>query len=443
MFILYDLIFLIVSIFYLPVYLLKKKFHSGFLLRLGRLPKNLSLDEPIWVHAVSVGEAMAIKSLTEELRRAYPNKRFVISTVTVTGNKIAKAIIKEGDFLTYLPLDFSFIVRSVLARIKPSIFIIAETEIWPNIIWHLYRRNVPIIIVNGRVSDKSFRGYSAIKFLLKPILRKIAIFCVQTENDARRFLRLGLFKDKIQITGNMKFDATDYTDKRNTDYTPACRQAGILEKDYTDYKIKLGLTANEKIFVAGSTHHGEEELILAVYKELRTDFPNLRLLIVPRHPERSKDIGEIVSRFGFHSVYVSSLSSGCPSCMPRAVFILDTIGELIPFYAIADIVFVGGSLVKKGGHNILEPAGLSKPIIFGPYMFNFRDIADLFLSNRAAIKVYSPQDLKANIAALLNNPSEALTLGQRALQLILQNQGATKRNAELIIKAVASYSDLR
>ena len=421
MFIFYDLIFLLFSIVYLPIYFFKRKFHPGFCLRLGILSPNLELNKPIWIHAVSVGEAMAIRLLIEQLRNIYPDKKFVISTVTPTGNKIAKSIARDGDFVTYLPLDFSFIVKRVIGKIDPSVFIIAETEIWPNLISYLYKKNIPIITVNGRISDSSFRGYLAIKFLIKNILKKVSLFCVQTERDAFRFKALGVREEKIKVSGNMKFDKTDY--------------ANIKSADYTDLKKKLRLKNEDKIFIAASTHLGEEEMILNVYKELWQEFPDLNLIIAPRHPERSKDIAKIVSKFTFCSRFISRLSES-PACATKSVFILDFIGQLINFYSIADIVFVGGSLIKKGGHNILEPASLAKPIIFGPYMFNFKDIADLFLSNKAAILVNNEEKIRTQIMYLLTNPSAATELGERAKKLIQQNQGATRRNSELITKFI-------
>ncbi|MCX5703052.1 MAG: 3-deoxy-D-manno-octulosonic acid transferase, partial [Candidatus Omnitrophica bacterium] len=352
MFIIYDFIFLVFTLIYLPIYLLRKKFHPGFLTRLGILPGNLSLDRPIWIHAVSVGEAMAIKGLLEGLRKV-SNKNFVISTVTNTGNKIAQGLAGGGDFVTYLPLDFSFIVRSVINRINPSVFVIAETEIWPNLISYLSRKKIPVITVNGRISDASFKGYLSIKFLLKPILEKVTLFCVQSERDAQRLSCLGVSQDKIRITGNMKFDIK-----------------GHKIEGLADYRLKLKLGPQDKLLVAGSTHPGEEELILEAYKDLCRDFGDLKLVIAPRHPQRCKEVAKIVSRAGFRSVFISSLPAQCPSCMTSPVFLLDTVGQLVSFYALADIVFVGGSLVKKGGHNILEPASCAKPILFGPYMFN-------------------------------------------------------------------------
>jgi 3-deoxy-D-manno-octulosonic-acid transferase len=418
MFIVYDLIFLIIGIFYLPKYLFRRKFHRGFLPRLGILPKGLRLNNPIWIHAVSVGEVMAIRGLLKELRIIYPQKRFVVSTVTATGNKIACGMAEETDFITYLPLDLGFIIRRVIDKVNPSLFIIAETEIWPNLISYLYKKDIPVIIVNGRISDASFRGYRCIKLLLKPILNKINLFCLQTAGDAQRLLDLGVTPHKIQVTGNMKFDVKDYTD---------------FKKDSTDYKSKLGLGPKEKLFVAASTHPGEEEIILGVYKELFREFPDLKLLIAPRHPERSKEVGRLIENNGLGEISISKLGAQTNNRTEKTpVFLLDTIGQLLNYYAVADIVFVGGSLARTGGHNILEPAALGKPVIFGPYMHNFRDIADLFLKNKAAILIRNPEELKAKVRYLLNNPSALNTFAQNAKAVIIENQGATRRNLEYI-----------
>lgn len=423
MFIIYDLIFLIIAIIFLPIYLFKGKFHRDFFKRFGILPKDVKFARPIWIHTVSVGEVMAARGLIEGLKRVYPEKQIVISTVTPAGNRIAQDIAKEKDFVTYLPLDFSFIVRSVIDRINPCIFIIAETEIWPNLISYLFRKKIPVVIVNGRISDFSLKGYLGIKFLVKPILERISIFCVQTKRDADRFLRLGVLKEKIRVTGNMKFDSAVFD---------------LEEKDLARYRQSLCLSSNDLLFVAGSTHPGEEEIILDVYKELLRDYPNLNLLIAPRHPQRSKDIAGLASRFGFRSVFISELAAQCPTCNTKPIFILDSIGQLIYFYGIADIVFVGKSLIKKGGHNILEPAYLSKPVLFGPHMLNFKDITELFLENKAGIMVENPQDLKANIAILMDSPAKRIELGRLARDVVLRNQGATERSLERIRKYIVS-----
>jgi len=407
--ILYDIIFIIYAVFYLPLMFFKGEFHPGLITRLGILPGNLKLEGPIWFHAVSVGEALVIKNLVQKLRAAYPNKRFIFSTVTTTGNKIIRGIALEGEFVFYLPLDISFIVRKTMARINPSLLVVVETEIWPNLISYLYKRNIPILVINGRISDTSFPRYRAVKLLIRPILNKISLFCVQTANDRDRLISLGVLKDKIEITGNMKFDLETAPLKFDVSY--------------------IRLSDKEQLLVCGSTHPGEEEIILRAYKKLIGEFPHLRLLIAPRHPEITKDIEKFISDYGFYPLRISQINETTKQRNNETtVFILDTIGQLPSFYSIADIVFVGGSLIKKGGHNILEPALLEKPILFGPYMFNFRSIAELFINNRAAILVHNWQELQAGIRDLLREPSKITALGTRARELVLENRGATQRN---------------
>ena len=425
MFILYDVIFILFAIGVLPAYIFKRKFHQGFLMRLGIFSdeqrKHLAGKRPIWLHAVSVGEALASKALLEELHKAYPDTQMVISTVTPTGNKIARKIAQEKDFVFYLPFDVSFIVKKVVRLINPRLVIIAETEIWPNVIRCLYKRAIPIITVNARISDGSFKGYRLIKFLIKPVMNTINAFCVQTETDANRLVALGVIDEKIKITGNMKFDTSAL---RASD--PAIREE--------EYRKKLGLGERERLLVAGSTHPGEEEIILEVYKKLLNEFSDLKLLIAPRHPERAKELAQLVLSCNLDAVFISKLRGTIEEGRGTKVFILDTIGQLKDFYAASDIVFIGGSLIKKGGQNILEPAALAKPIVCGAYMFNFRDITALFLKNHACIMAHNKEELFKNIADLLRNPKERDALGARAKALIAQNQGATMRNMEYIKK---------
>ena len=453
MFILYDIIFILVFLFwYLPEYLFKGKFHSGFLMRLGIFPRQirqrLAGKQTIWLHAVSVGEVLAARELLEGLRKEYPQRQIVISTVTPTGNAVARKIAAPQDLVIYLPLDISFIAAAVVRRINPLLVIIAETELWPNLIGVLNRRKVPIITVNARISDGSFRGYGLIRFLIRPVLNKISLFCLQGETDAQRLAALGASPEKLRVTGNMKFDNADYSALRD----PATRDA--------EHRKRLGLGEKERLLTAGSTHPGEEEMILRVYKGLLKDFPGLKLLIAPRHPERSKEIGRLALNYGFDPIFISKLQPsaighrppghGLASYKPEGdgaasdsrshsqshrlstVFILDTIGQLTSFYAVSDIVFVGKSLVNKGGQNILEPAFFAKPILFGPHMFNFREITALFLANQAAVMVKDEEDLSQKIQFLLANPDEVDRLGRAGKELLNRNQGATKRNLEAI-----------
>jgi 3-deoxy-D-manno-octulosonic-acid transferase len=423
MFIIYDLFFLIFAIVYLPIYLFKGKFHQGFLNRLGFLPAVHDLNQPIWIHAVSVGEVLVVRSLFEQLKNIYPNKKFVVSTVTPTGNSIARKFVGQGDLLIYLPLDFSFIISGVIRKIDPALVIIAETELWPNFISSLNKNKIPLVIVNGRISDNSFSGYQKIKFLIRPILNKISLFCVQSQTDALRLKVLGVDSDKVKISGNMKFDIR-----------PPARSA----QDYAIYRQKLLLGADDMLLVCGSTHPGEEDALISIYKKLLKDFPKLKILFAPRHPQRSQEIGRLILASGFRPLFVSCGIKECTSCCSRPVFVLDQIGHLFDFYNAADIVFVGGSLVKKGGHNILEPASLKKPVVFGPQMFNFRDIANLFVENKAALKALDAFDLEVKIRLLLQDKDLARQMGKRAFDLLEQSSGATARNLELIKNFIRS-----
>jgi len=413
--ILYDIIFFCIAVCYLPVYAVRRKFHPGFLTRLGVLPKSLQLDNPIWIHAVSVGEAMAIRGLYETLKTRFPDKKFVISTVTPTGNTVVRHFVKSGDFVCYLPLDISAIVRRVIERIRPSIVVIAETEFWPNIISYLHRKNIPIVAVNGRISDRSFKGYLFSKILVRPILRKISLFCVQTATDYQRLRRLGVDEARLVITGNMKFDKIAVNPPVSTGIT----------------RESLRIAGDAKVLLAGSTHPGEEEIILKAYAVLGSAFPSLRLILAPRHPERAAEVARKVTRYGFEPVAISSRDCMAGSPGRKKIFIIDTIGQLLAFYALSDIVFVGGSLVRKGGHNILEPALLGKPVLFGPYTFNFRDITEEFLKHRAAVLVHNGQELASCVADLLRNQTSAAQLTLNAQSIMKQLRGATERNAEL------------
>ncbi|MDD2752673.1 MAG: 3-deoxy-D-manno-octulosonic acid transferase [Candidatus Omnitrophica bacterium] len=414
----YNLIFLLVSLVFLPLYLFKGKFHKGFSLRLGILPKGLKFNRPVWIHAVSVGEAATIKGLLAQLRNDFPQKQFVISTVTPTGNQIAKSLAREKDFVTYLPLDFSFIVQKVFRQINPEIAIIAETEIWPNLISVLFKKKIPIIIINGRISDHSFRGYLAIKLFLKPVLNKVTFFCVQSPRDKERLSALGVAEEKIKVTGNMKFDVS----------LPAANQ--LIPQG----RIKeiLGLKAGDRLFIAASTHSGEEEIILSAYQALLKNFPALKLLIAPRHPQRSKEIAAKIADAGFNPFFLSKINIDTTEGSQAKVFLLDTVGQLTSFFQAADLVFMGGSLIKKGGHNILEPAGLNKPVIFGPQMFNFRDIATLFLDSQAAILVHCAEEIAQKAKYLFEHPEKVKEMTVIAQKLIAQNQGATERNRKII-----------
>jgi len=413
---LYDLIYLFITLIYLPRYLFKGKFHAGFQSRLGILPAGLKFDHPVWLHAVSVGETLALKGLLKVLRDTYSTKSFVISTVTPTGNKIARDLAADKDIVIYLPLDFSFIVKKVVGRINPQVFLLAEAEIWPNLLSCIHKKGIPIIMVNGRISEKSFRRYSIIKPLIRRLLAKVKLFCVRTASDSQRLIGLGVAKEKVHVTGNMKFDNIPALNLHID------REAGLL-----------ALKEDERLLVAGCTHPGEEEIILRVYKRLKEQFSELRLLLAPRHPKRAGELENLCKSLGFAPIKTSCLAELADQKeLSKSVFILDTLGQLTTFYALADLVFVGGSFVNKGGHNIIEPASLSKPVIFGPIMYNFHDIAELLTNNNAAVQVRSEQDLAEGLKKLLQDPKEAERLGNTAREIVLKQRGATLRTIQLI-----------
>lgn len=394
-------------------------------MRLGILPVKitdfLKDKEIIWIQAVSVGEVMAIKGLITALHNNFPAYKLLISTTTPTGNKIARGIVGKEDSVIYFPWDLSVIVKKIVKRLNIRLFIIVETEIWPNLISALGKRKVPIILLNGRISSRSFSGYRMVKMLLRKVLSRIKLFCMQTETDALRIKSLGAPGERVVISGNMKFDIL-------------AQERGIHS---AALEVFLDSHAEDPLFVAGSTHRGEEEIILSAFNEIRNQFSRLRLLIAPRHIERTGEIEKIIAKYGLLSIRVSQISplllSSSMKEVEEKILILDTIGELNSIYARARIVFVGGSLVKKGGHNILEPAVWGKVILFGPYMSNFRNIIKPFLDNNAAFEVKDKNQLEQALRTFLNgSPQRREEIGTRAKRIVHEQKGATQRNIQLI-----------
>lgn len=417
MVILYDIFFVIFSLLYLPYLFIKGKAHRGLWQRLGFINSRRLKAGPIWIHAVSVGEVQVASLLVNALGDKAGGK-LVVSTVTTTGNNLARSLLKDKAEIIYAPLDISFIINRFLIVFKPRALVLVETELWPNLIYGFFKRKIPIILINGRISPHSFSGYRRVKFLARGILDKINLFCMQTEEDKAKIVALGAPPDKVKVTGNMKFD--------NADYAPA---AMTQERDY---KTKLGFAPESRVWVAGSTHPSEEKALLTAYRKLVKEFSGLKLLIAPRHIERALEVQRLAASFGFGASMMSQRAATLKE-MPD-VFILDTIGQLKDVYNIAEVVFMGGSLVKKGGQNILEPAAFAKPIIFGPYMFNFARISALYLSKGAAIEVKNQEGLEIAVRKILSNPNEAEAMGRRAREIIFEHRGATARNVELIGK---------
>ena len=411
---LYDIAFLIFSLFYLPTLIFKGKMHADFGERFGRYSKEkrealAASKGAIWIQAVSVGEVATCAGLIKKLKERFPDKKIVLSTITKTGNNLARRLFRDDAVIIYFPLDLSWIVKKVIALVDPCLYVMVETEIWPNVIKEISRRGVPSMIINGRISDRSFGKYRLAKPFLSGTMKRVGVFCMQSVKDAERIMGLGAPKDRVRVTGNMKFDVEVSID------------AGRPES----LKRSMGMADDHMLLVAGSTHRGEETAVLEAFKMLSSEFPRLKLLIAPRHIERSGEVEDAARSAGFDPVLVLSIRNS-------NVFILDMIGQLRDVYSIATIVFVGGSLVPHGGQNPVEPAALGKPVIFGPHMFNFREISASLLDSGAAILIKGPKELSGSIKSLLLDPVKRSEMAKRAGSVIADKRGATDRNIKEI-----------
>jgi 3-deoxy-D-manno-octulosonic-acid transferase len=418
---LYDIGFLIFSILYLPALIFKGKLHAGFGERFGRFSgeKRAALaaaKDAIWIEAVSVGEVTLCKSLIPALKQAFPSSDIVLSTVTRAGNELAGKLFSKDAVIIYFPLDLSWITDAVSGLVRPRVYIMMETEIWPNALRSVRRCGARTVLVNGRISDRSYGRYLMARPVMRGALAMIDGFCMQSEIDAGRIVAMGAAKERVGVTGTMKFDAP----------AAAVPEGGI--------GTILGLDAQNELLVAGSTHPGEEEIILSEYGRLSAAYPNLRLLIAPRHVERAGEVEKIVRRHGLNPVRFSALSAQRPAryAQRNTVFILDTIGRLNEIYSRASMVFVGGSLVRHGGQNPLEPAACGKAVLFGPHMFNFRPIVEILLKSDAAVSVADGRDLGGKVRMLLEDRNRMRDLGWNAKRALAANRGATMRNIEAI-----------
>ena len=387
--------------------------------RLGYLPVafNLDGDESIWIHAVSVGEALSVRAFAGALKARYPGLRLFVSTTTIAGQQVAARDIKEADATFYFPIDLGFIVRRTLRLVKPRLLIVMETELWPTLLRESRRRGVRTMMVNGRISNRSYPRYRLVRPFMRRVLGDIDRFCVQSAESAARLVDLGAAPDRVQVTGNLKFDSLEPP--------PAGDDRGVHRV------LRYFRVADARpVIVAGSTMRGEEAIVLRAFGRIRADGGRPLLVIAPRHPERFDEVERLAREEGLS---VSRRTALDIDREPAAeVVILDTIGELAHLYRVATVVFVGGSLVPTGGHNILEPAVFGKPILFGPHMHNFREIADSFLARHAAIQVASADEFEAILGSLLADPGRRARLGAAAREILDANRGARERTLDAI-----------
>ncbi len=386
--------------------------------RWGRLPITLNPDRApsIWIHAVSVGEVLATRALIPALRERYPEHRLLLSTTTQTGRAVA-ASVETLDGVFYFPVDLAPVVRRVLEQVRPALLVMVDTELWPNLLAQCARRGVRTLLVNGRVSNRSYPRYRLVRPLFRRVLANLSLCCAQSEESGRRLVELGVPEDRVMVTGNLKFDTLP---------VPATGAPWMRQSVMRVFRITVGRT----VIVAASTHPGEELAVLDAFACLRQRDVDALLVLAPRHPERSSEVVALARRRGLDTVTRSTLSVDREPW--AAVVVLDTIGELATLMQIATVVFLGGSLVPTGGHNLLEPAVWGKPVVFGPHMQNFAEIAELFLMNRAARQIDSADALEPVLAELLGDPVQRAALGAAARALVDANRGATERTLEAV-----------
>jgi len=373
--------------------------------------------QPFWIHAVSVGEVMASVQLIRELKLRFPEHPVVLSTTTATGNATARTHAKEADAVIYFPFDFTFIINCALQRIQPALFLAIETEIWPNLYRALHARAIPTLIVSGRISEKSFKTYHTLRFFFSRVLGTVNRFCMQTQGDADRIMQIGAPQNRVTVCGNIKFDM---------------QKAAVTPTEQKEMLSQFTINAEQPVFIAGSTHNGEEQQILEAFIELQKKIPGLILLLAPRHPERFNEAAETITTQNLNYIRRTSLLDGARR-KNEPVILLDTIGELARIYSIGTIIFVGGSLIEGiGGHNPLEPALAGKPVIFGPHMSNFKEIARILTQKKAAFQIDTTASLVAKTRELLGTPDMRSQVGKTALGVIQQNSGAVKKIADTV-----------
>jgi len=403
-----------------------KRYRTGWAQRFGKITRKNPDKKCIWLHAVSVGELNAAKTIIESLQKKFPDFEIVVSTTTDTGFARAGALFGKKLPVFYFPLDFSWIMRRAFRRIAPTICLLMELEVWPNFVEIAHRLNVPVVVVNGRISDKSFARYKKIKPIAKRIFRKVTLVLAQTQEYAERFRELGCPEEKVIVTGSLKYDTAEITDK----------------VEGSDALAKQLNVANKTLWVAGATGPGEEEIILDVYKNLtrQGQFNDLRLAIVPRKPERFDEVAQLIKEQGFDLVRYSQVRKSTTEesqaanrkSQIGAVILGDTMGDLRKFYCLATIIFVGRSLVPMGGSDMMEAAALGKCTIFGPYPFNFRQAVDALLGGGGAIMVKDKEELLHMMRKCLSKPAFAQEIAKNGRQIIRNNQGATARTMEQI-----------
>lgn len=399
-------------------------YREGWRERLGRYPGallcRLAAVQPVWIHAVSVGEVGAASILAHLMTARRPALPLLVSTVTATGREVARRALPQAAGVVYFPIDLSSIVHRTLAAVRPRLILLTETEIWPNFLHACAASKVPVAMINGRISARSFGRYRLVRPFIRRVLQSVDLFCMQTGTDAERIVTLGASPERVHVVGNLKFDAAPDPDA-----------SSLAER----WRRELRVDARQPVLVAGSTHAGEEEALLQSFLRLRGEFPDLLLILAPRHPDRVAQVETVIRGLGLTAVRRSALGHGRDGT--KEVILVDTVGELPALYAVGSLSFVGGSLVPRGGHNLLEPALHGRPILFGPHMENFAESSTYFVERGAAIQVGGVADLTGQLARLLRDPAGRDRMGQAALAALAAHQGAGERTVALLERFVS------
>jgi len=428
MYLLYSLLLTVGFLILLPKFVVDalrtRKYVTGLSQRLGKLPVVIPHDQPvIWIHCVSVGETEAARPLVKALLDRFPSHRLVVSTTTVTGQKVARnAFRDQATAIFYFPIDWAWTVRRVLRAVHPSAVLIMETELWPHLLRECRERDIPVAIVNGRISETSFRRYTLIRSFMRRVLDDLSIALMQSERDAERIREMGLASDRILTTGNVKFDSAEAI----TD------EALVLS-----LRERFDLRADAApLIVAGSTHAQEETVVIEAFKQLRRLHPRARLLIAPRHPERFAEVAALLKKSSLH--WVSRSGEQAPDDVRCDAILLDTVGELRALYSLAKVAFVGGSIVPNGGHNLLEPASLGVAVVTGPHTGNFTAITKALVEQDAVVQLpEAPRSettaaLASVVSELLADEHRLSEMGRRAMMVCDQNRGATERTLKVL-----------
>jgi 3-deoxy-D-manno-octulosonic-acid transferase len=425
----YSILYTVALLLYGPVRLLMAAFRSQKLAVLERIGRVLNLpsrvpDRPaVWIHAVSVGEVNAARGLINTL--SDQDLELYLSTTTQTGQEQAKNLFHEKAHIFYFPLDWKFLCKRYLKHIYPGAVLLMETEIWPNFLISAQMLKIPVVLVNGRISDQSFKRYIRFRFILQPLLACFSHFCMQSDQDLKRIQRMGAPGKRTTCTGNLKFD---YNLSSSPELDSLKQSIGrILKSSSEDF-----------LLICGSTKPGEEEILLSIFEDLCEEFPNLKLMLAPRHPHRGDEVVSLARAKGFECLQ-RSRDPLAQNGATTQVFVLDSIGELASLYELGDLVFIGGSLVPEGGQNVIEAAAYGKPILFGPHMENFRQVAKSFVDAGAARQLPDSNHLKIELRTLIQDPEKRIELGQKARGVIESHRGAVRRTVE----AIGPYLPLR